>query len=324
MSTSTLSLDQAMNHYYYYYYTLLLLIATVIASEASIPKCRSYCGNLTVDYPFAIAPGCGHPAFRNLLFCVNDVLMLHLPSGSYRLLNLDYSFHSLTLHDPFLSTCSSLFLRRPPATPTAAPTTITTPNGLVVPPSLSPFLTPSSDTIFLLLHCSPLSPLFQGFPSQHLPCRNVSGMGCRDYFACPAWHGNARGVGEEGERCCGVAFEAIREVNLSKLECGGYSSAYSVAPIKVGEGAKEWSYGIRMLYSVPAGDYAFCRSCEATGGTCGYKEERGEGKAVCMCGSRNSTSNCDSANSTGRLHLPTFEALTGLLTCIIIVWMAIL
>ncbi|KAK9104427.1 hypothetical protein Scep_021271 [Stephania cephalantha] len=124
-------------------------------------------------------------------------------------------------------------------------------------------------------------------------------MGCRDYFACPAWHGNARGVGEEGERCCGVAYDAIREVNLSKLECGGYSSAYSVAPIKVVEGAMDWSYGIRMMYSVPAGDYAFCRSCEATGGTCGYEEEKEkeEGKAVCMCsGSWNSTSNCDSGS----------------------------
>ncbi|KAK7849158.1 hypothetical protein CFP56_003377 [Quercus suber] len=65
-----------------------------------VNTCRSYCGNITIDYPFALQYGCGHPGFRDLLFCMNDVLMFHISSGSYRVLEIDYAYQALTLHDP--------------------------------------------------------------------------------------------------------------------------------------------------------------------------------------------------------------------------------
>ncbi|RVX18443.1 hypothetical protein CK203_006516 [Vitis vinifera] len=54
--------------------------------------------------------GCGHPGFRDLLFCMNDVLMFHITSGSYRVLDIDYAYQALTLDDPHMSTCESIVL----------------------------------------------------------------------------------------------------------------------------------------------------------------------------------------------------------------------
>ncbi|KAG5039576.1 hypothetical protein JHK85_012052 [Glycine max] len=241
----------------------LILSAYLIPLCLSHPNtCRSYCGNITIDYPFALQYGCGHPGFRDLLFCMNDVLMFHVSSGSYRVLEIDYAYQALTLHEPHMSTCDNLVLG-------------TRGNGFSVEPWRAPYMNPAADNVFMLIACSPRSPLFQGFPGKHLPCRNVSGMGCEDYYACPAWEmlghkrlGSASFFGSGPPECCAVPYEAIRGINLTKLECEGYSSAYSVAPLKV-DGPGGWSYGIRVRYSVQGND-EFCGACEATAGTCGY------------------------------------------------------
>ncbi|KAK6924838.1 Wall-associated receptor kinase, C-terminal [Dillenia turbinata] len=251
----------------------------IIFGNVHINPCRGYCGNLTIDYPFALQSGCGHPGFRELLFCMNDVLMFHISSGSYRVLDIDYAYQALTLHDPHLSTCDSIFLGGKG-------------NGFVVEPWRAPYLNPVPDNVFMLIGCSAQSPLFQGFPSKHLPCHNVSGMGCEEYYDCPAWSivGPKRLGLSSPPECCSMSYEAIKSINLSKLECEGYASAYSLAPLRL-EGPHEWSYGIRVKYSVQRND-ASCRACEASGGSCGY--DTGEVRPVCLCKGWNSTSNCDS------------------------------
>lgn len=108
-----------------------------------------------------------------------------------------------------------------------------------------------------------------------------------------------------------MAAGVIREVNLTRLRCAAYSSSYSLAPVRP-RGAGDWSYGIRVAYSVPGDDEASCRTCQVSGGSCGYddtmvREEEEEDYAgvmprVCICGGGfddawNSTSTCD---STGR------------------------
>lgn len=122
-------------------------------------------------------------------------------------------------------------------------------------------------------------------------------MGCEQYYGCPAWDsvgghthkppGSA--FGSDPPQCCALSFDSIKAINLTKLQCGGYSSAYSLAPLRV-DGPNDWSYGIRVKYSVQ-GNEEFCRACEATGGTCGYGTDGI--RQLCMCGSTNSTSNCD-------------------------------
>ncbi|XP_042501687.1 uncharacterized protein LOC122079356 [Macadamia integrifolia] len=285
---------------------LFFFLISRVSGDGHLGKCRTYCGNLTVEYPFAVEPGCGHPGFRDLLFCVNDVLMFHISSGSYRVLQIDYAYHSLTLDDPRLSTCHSI-VRGGQA------------NGFVLESWRAPYLNPAADNAFMLIGCSPQSPLFQGFPGKHLPCRNVSGMGCEEYYDCPAWERSAVLRRTSPPQCCAVSFEAIRAINLTKLQCEGYSSAYNLAPLRL-SGPSGWSYGIRVMYSVPGGD-SFCRACEATGGVCGYHEV--SLAELCICGVRNSTSNCDSVSSAaaGVPLLSLINTVSGFLTSMTI-WMA--
>ncbi|KAF8399671.1 hypothetical protein HHK36_015542 [Tetracentron sinense] len=258
-------------------------LMALVSGDGHVNTCRSYCGNLTVDYPFSVRLGCGNPGFRDLLFCVNDVLMFHVISGSYRVIEIDYAYQALTLHDPHMSTCDSIVSGGKG-------------NGFVLEPWRAPYLNPAPDNVFMLIGCTAQSPLFQGFPAKHLPCRNVSGMGCEEYYGCPAWDPGPKRVGSahgaSPPECCSVSFEAIRAINLTRLECEGYSSAYSLAPLKVA-GPSGWSYGIRVAYTVPQNN-AFCRSCEATGGTCGYDSVAAGD--LCLCGGWNSTSNCDSGD----------------------------
>ncbi|KAF3642257.1 hypothetical protein BC332_08846 [Capsicum chinense] len=283
-----------------------LTVLSTAHSYGDAHTCRSYCGNLTVDYPFAIQSGCGHAGYRDLLFCINGVLMLHISSGSYRVLDIDYAYESLTLDDPHMSTCSAIVFGKRG-------------NGFVVEHWREQYLSPTVDNVFMLLGCTAESPLFQGFPGKHLPCRNVSGMGCEEYYGCPGWNivgtkkvGLVYGSGPPD--CCAVSFEAIKAINLTKLGCQGYSSAYSLAPLRV-DGPHGWSYGIRVKYSVEGGD-SFCKACEATRGACGY--DINDFSSLCMCGSWNSTSNCDSVHSSAshRRTWSLMDALTGFMGCI--------
>lgn len=218
--------------------------------------------------------------------------MFHIPSGTYRVLNIDYAYNSITLHDSSMSDCYSLTLSSASSTS----------NGFVVEGWRSSYLSPAPDNVFMLLGCHADSPLFQGFPGKNLPCRNVSGMGCDEYYQCPAW-GYSRFTSRKADSaygtvtppdCCSMAFGAIHSINLTHLKCQGYSSAYSIAPLKMpGPGA--WSYGIRVKYSLPVDHDDECKACEATGGVCGYDLETTT--HVCICPGFNTTSTCDSVSS---------------------------
>jgi hypothetical protein len=284
--------------------------SVVAAANVPITTCRSFCGNITVDYPFALHPGCGHAGLRDLLFCINGALMLHLPSGSYRVVDVDYAYRGLTLHDPAMSDCRALDL---------APAGRG--NGFVLEPWREPYLSPDPDNVFLLLGCRATSPLFQGFPDRHLPCRNVSGMGCGDYLGCLAWDdyyaggGGRRGpssgdaAGQPPE-CCALPWGAIRAVNVSRLECEGYSSAYSLAPVRAEGAAAGWAYGIRVSWTLPESNRGFCGACRATGGACGHDTE--SHADLCLCGDWNSTSNCDSSADAARSVAATLPAVAAL------------
>jgi len=143
-------------------FTFMLVISTKLVvsgdSDDTIPDvtstCRSYCGNITIDYPFGLHSGCGHSGFRDLLYCMNGMLMLHIPSGTCRVLNIDYAYNSLILHDSSMSDCYSLTL--------TSSATISTSNGFVIEPWRAPYLSPAPDNVFMLLGCRADSPLFQG------------------------------------------------------------------------------------------------------------------------------------------------------------------
>ncbi|KAL8119022.1 hypothetical protein AgCh_016501 [Apium graveolens] len=82
-----LALDSKKAHNFFTIITVshaLLVLFPLALSYGHPNACRSYCGNLTIDHPFALRSSCGHPGFRDLLICINDVLMFHISSGSYR------------------------------------------------------------------------------------------------------------------------------------------------------------------------------------------------------------------------------------------------
>ncbi|CAH1428476.1 unnamed protein product [Lactuca virosa] len=78
-----------------------------------------------------------------------------------------------------------------------------------------------------------------------------------------------------------------------------------------------------LFQGFPTGNHVPCRNvsaCEATGGSCGHDVEHfGE---LCMCGSWNSTSNCDTIMklSVGGASLPR-DKLLGLLIVISTFWL---
>jgi hypothetical protein len=61
---------------------------------------RQHHGGLPVRAPAGLWPRGG---LRDLIFCINGALMLHLPSASYRVMDVDYTYRGLTLHDPAMS-----------------------------------------------------------------------------------------------------------------------------------------------------------------------------------------------------------------------------
>lgn len=133
------------------FFTAFQMISPISGAAVQVTTCRSYCGNITVDYPFAVRPGCGHPGFRELLFCMNGVLMLHITSGSYRVLDIDYAYQAITLDDPHMSNCDSIVLGGRG-------------NGFEIEHWRAPYLNPAADNVFMLLGCSAESPLFQVGP----------------------------------------------------------------------------------------------------------------------------------------------------------------
>uniref|UniRef100_A0A0D6R9S0 Wall-associated receptor kinase galacturonan-binding domain-containing protein n=1 Tax=Araucaria cunninghamii TaxID=56994 RepID=A0A0D6R9S0_ARACU len=266
--------------------TMAVVVMTMSRGEAARP-CRTFCGNVTVDYPFGVEEGCGHPEYRDLLFCINNVMMMSLASGSYQVLNIDYGFHLLNVFDPKMSTCHSMHGNS---------------EGFVVEQTRSRYLQPTVDNAFLLLGCSKTSPLFEGFPDRHLPCQNVSGMGCDAFYECPAW----AGLGQQSKRrkpppCCAIPYTAIGPLNLTELHCYSYSSAYASAPLHNQKPA-DWSYGVQLSFQMPS-DSDFCRRCKASTGVCGYAVDAPNANdQICLCDGWNSTSTCDAGNvSSGQV-----------------------
>lgn len=274
---------------------LLMAVVALVAlrtTEAPPPQplCVTFCGNVTVDYPFGVQEGCGHPDFAELVYCINNVMMFHVASGSYQVTAIDYAFRHVTLSDATMSTCASMHRSA----------------GFVLEEQRSRYLQPTPDNALLLLGCSNASSLFQGFPYKHLPCRNdtVASNGCEAFYDCPAWVGlGHKTKGQKPPPCCAVPFSSVGDLNLTDLRCYSYASSYSSAPVR-NKDPGSWSYGVQLSYDLP-GDSGFCGPCKASRGFCGYSVGNGTNHTqICLCDGWNSTTTCDtgSSNSAEALH----------------------
>ncbi len=104
---------------------LLLLHLLLVTAASSSQQCRRDCGGISIKYPFGVDEGCGSYEFRNTLDCImqlqtsssntststgglrwRNVLSFKAQSGIYEVQAIDYSNKSISLWDPYMTTCS--------------------------------------------------------------------------------------------------------------------------------------------------------------------------------------------------------------------------
>ncbi|KAF7830686.1 LEAF RUST 10 DISEASE-RESISTANCE LOCUS RECEPTOR-LIKE PROTEIN KINASE-like 2.1 [Senna tora] len=89
-----------------------MLFTLLLMQEVSGEGCASSCGNFTnIKHPFRLQndpPNCGNPRYE--LACENNVTLLHLFSGKYKVLGINYNNYTIRIVDPGIQQddCSSL------------------------------------------------------------------------------------------------------------------------------------------------------------------------------------------------------------------------
>ncbi|KAF8387688.1 hypothetical protein HHK36_026342 [Tetracentron sinense] len=245
-----------------------LLISTLhLHPVFSLPACRNLCGGIAINYPFGLDDGCGAPPYRKMLNCTGD-LFFQTPSGNYKVRSIDYDKKNMVMYDPAMSTCTMLQPH----------------HDLVMSAIQSVLIPPSPDTVFVLLNCSIDSPVLNHYRSL---CFNFSGHSCDElYNACPSFkifHLLSTGY----PPCCFTGYDTVKYMSMNILDCSHYTSLYNADDLS-GVGPLDWSYGIKLSYTVPN---TGCDRCAQSGGTCGFDTET-EGM-LCLCSSSiNSTREC--------------------------------
>ncbi|KAK0574639.1 hypothetical protein LWI29_026556 [Acer saccharum] len=77
--------------------------------------------------------------------------MFHISYGSYRVLEIDYAYNFLTLHEPHMSTCDTMVLSGQG-------------NGFALDDWRSPYFNPTSDNVFFSSVAPPRRRFFRVFP----------------------------------------------------------------------------------------------------------------------------------------------------------------
>ncbi|KAK9288848.1 hypothetical protein L1049_017314 [Liquidambar formosana] len=240
----------------------------------SLSLCRNLCNGITVNYPFGLDDGCGALQYRKMLNCSATDLFFQTPSGNYKVQSIDYDKNTMTIYDPAMSTCSILqphhdFL-------------MTDIQYAIIPPS--------PDTVFVLLNCSIDSPVLNHYRSL---CFNFSGHSCDElYSPCNAFR-VFHLFSNSSPPCCFTGYNTVKFMSMNILDCSHYTSVYNTDSLK-GIGPLDWTYGIKLSFSVPD---TGCERCVKSGGTCGFDTET-EGM-LCLCSSyMNSTRECAAGSFT--------------------------
>ncbi|KAL4560154.1 hypothetical protein LXL04_032303 [Taraxacum kok-saghyz] len=253
----------------------------------SLPLCRNSCGNIRIDYPFAVDDGCGAPLYRNMLNCSTTLatnttistadLFFETPSGSYKVESIDYSDKTLTIYDPSMSTCTILQPH----------------HDFVLSDVQSALIPPSPDTVFALMNCSIDSPVLNHYKSL---CFNFSADHSCDelYGSCTSFKIFQMLANDTPPACCFTSYSTVKFMSMNILDCTHYTTFYDADKLK-GEKPMDWSYGMKLTYGVPD---TGCDRCRKSGGTCGFDVET-EG-TVCICSaSVNSTRECGAGTVAG-------------------------
>ncbi|KAJ4969400.1 hypothetical protein NE237_016101 [Protea cynaroides] len=283
--------------------SILTLHLKPVQSLSPPVLCRSLCGGIPINYPFGVDDGCGAPHYRKMMNCSGDLFLL-TPSGSYKVRSIDYDKQTMVIFDPAMSTC----------------TTLQPHHDFIMSDIQSVVMPPSSDTVFALINCSIDSPVLNHYRSL---CFNFSGHSCDElYSACtsfkifqqfhsltppfsatpfpatpnPFINANATSPPPPSVSlsppppCCFTGYDTMKIMSMNILDCTHYTTVYNTDDLK-GVGPLDWSYGMKLSYSVPN---VGCDRCQRSGGTCGFDTET-EGM-LCLCStSANATRDCGNA-----------------------------
>ncbi|KAK8529501.1 hypothetical protein V6N13_102415 [Hibiscus sabdariffa] len=94
-----------LKHYCFLALLLPLISLIFLPSLVSSQACQRACGNLLMKYPFGTGIGCGDPRFQQYVTCDQQTLSLTTHTGSYPIINIDYSNQVIYISDPSMSTC---------------------------------------------------------------------------------------------------------------------------------------------------------------------------------------------------------------------------
>ncbi|KAJ8767422.1 hypothetical protein K2173_017466 [Erythroxylum novogranatense] len=240
---------------------------------SSLANCRSFCGNIPINYPFGVDDGCGAPQFRHMLNCSSDLFFI-TPSGSYKVQSIDYNKKTMVVYDPAMSTCSILQPH----------------HDFIMTDLQSVIIPPTPDTVFALLNCSIDSPVLNHYKNL---CFNFSGHSCDElYGGCNAFR-LFHLLTNSTPACCFTSYDTVKFMKMNILDCTHYTTVINTDGLK-GIGPSDWVYGIKLSFSVAE---TGCARCSLSGGTCGYDTET-EGM-LCLCSSStNATRECAAGSVT--------------------------
>ncbi|XXG45379.1 hypothetical protein AAC387_Pa02g0478 [Persea americana] len=245
-------MSQYSSIFFFFFFLFFFFLTTVNGDTRAsyIPQCPSFtCGTLNISYPFWLYDPnrnsyCGYPGFG--LSCTNQRPILHLPSDSYYVTQINYTQKTLTLVDIDLAYQSC---PRAKQNVSFSFNTNTTTNPA---PSLN--YNPIDLNLTFFFNCS-------SFPSyvEAIPCMNSGGNrsfvfgGVLGEIPRFDWHG----------RCEESVVVPLLETVAKGLTLVGFGGALGL--------------GFQVDWFL-AGK---CGVCEASQGYCAYS--RNNGSFVCYC-----------------------------------------
>ncbi|KAG0605925.1 hypothetical protein M758_9G098700 [Ceratodon purpureus] len=251
---------------------ILVFVSSCHISATLLPPCRTACGNVSVQFPFGIDPGCGSPEFSSVLECTNgSVLNLVAASGLYGVRSIDYAARSLTLTDTSMTTCNG---------------GIVSGRNFTLSPASSVFL--SGNEELLLLNCATNATLVK---SSEFSCNSTAGV-CSAFKTCADYAiSDPRKLVTD---CCQLTKKSNRSIDLSLLKCSGYTSVHNYNPSALD--LSKLTFFIELAWSETSTIFTSqtCALCTNSSGACGYNSEN---QFSCLCGSSNTTSVCPSDSS---------------------------
>ncbi|XP_077228443.1 wall-associated receptor kinase galacturonan-binding protein isoform X2 [Tasmannia lanceolata] len=240
--------------------------------------CRTYCGNIPINYPFSIDDGCGSPYYRNILVCSNSTtLQLRTPSGKYPVLYISYSDPHILVSDPYMWNCKD-----GPRFRRTRPFSLDT----------STHFSLSMKNDYLFFNCDPNAVIVkpkpsscERFPDQCDSLCDSSSYLCRNLPECPFVLSAFR------TSCCSYYPKASESLRLMLQHCASYTSVYWKTVSATPPYDQVPEYGIRVDFDIPVTTRCLqCQDNTRGGGTCGFDTQ--SQSFLCLCQERNVTTFC--------------------------------